>query len=73
MMLAISAASATRAAHGAPAVSWRGDTGTTPLPLTRPTVGLKPTRPLNEDGERIDPVGFGADRAGAKAGRGRNP
>src|ERR1700722_10569592 len=30
--------------------------GTTPLPLTTPTVGFNPTRPFNEDGERIDPL-----------------
>src|SRR5450631_409123 len=39
-----------------PAVSWRGEMGTTPLPLTIPTVGFKPTRPFNEEGERIEPL-----------------
>jgi len=30
--------------------------GTTPLPLTRPTVGLRPTRPFREEGERMEPL-----------------
>ncbi len=30
--------------------------GTTPLPLTTPTVGLSPTRPLMEAGERMEPL-----------------
>ena len=39
-----------------PAVSWRGEIGITPLPLTSPTVGLRPTSPLSEDGERMEPL-----------------
>src|ERR1700729_172445 len=42
--------------HMGPAVSCRGEMGTTPLPLTTPTVGLSPTRPLIEEGERMDPL-----------------
>src|SRR5438128_4029200 len=38
-----------------PAVSWLGAMGTMPDRLTRPTVGLMPTRALLLDGETIDP------------------
>src|SRR6476659_9199102 len=48
------AASATLRAIG-PAVSWVWEIGTIPVRLTRPTVGLKPTRPQLFDGETIDP------------------
>jgi hypothetical protein len=30
--------------------------GTTPLPLTNPTVGLKPTRPFSDAGDRMEPL-----------------
>ena len=52
---ASTAASAT-VRHMGPAVSWRGEIGTTPWPLTAPTVGLRPTRPLSEDGDRMEPL-----------------
>ena len=48
------AASATERAMG-PAVSCRGVMGTMPLPLTAPTVGLRPTMPFTEAGESIEP------------------
>src|SRR6202451_3994874 len=48
------AASATETAIG-PAVSWTGDSGTMPVLLTRPAVGLMPTTPQALDGETIDP------------------
>ena len=38
-----------------PAVSWAADTGTIPLRLTRPRVGLMPTTPQTFDGDTIDP------------------
>src|SRR3954454_5877995 len=38
-----------------PAVSWECEMGMTPDRLTRPTVGLTPTIPLLDEGERIDP------------------
>jgi hypothetical protein len=50
----IAAASATVRAIG-PAVSWLCAIGTIPLRLTRPRVGLMPTRPLVFDGDTIDP------------------
>jgi hypothetical protein len=30
--------------------------GTTPRPLISPNVGLSPTKPFNEEGERIEPL-----------------
>src|SRR5438046_2686253 len=48
------AASRTVRAIG-PAVSWLCAIGTMPLRLTRPSVGLMPTRPLVVDGDTIDP------------------
>ena len=30
--------------------------GTTPLPLTSPTVGFSPTKPFSEAGESMDPL-----------------
>ena len=48
------AASATETAIG-PAVSWTGDSGTMPVLLTRPAVGLMPTTPQALDGETIEP------------------
>src|ERR1700685_1790136 len=47
------AASATETAIG-PAVSWTGDSGTMPVLLTRPAVGLMPTTPQALDGETIE-------------------
>ena len=38
-----------------PAVSWLCEIGTMPLRLTRPSVGLIPTRPLVFDGDTIEP------------------
>ena len=38
-----------------PAVSWTGDSGTIPVRLTRPAVGLTPTTPQALDGETIEP------------------
>src|SRR5262249_57086665 len=49
-----SAASATVRAIG-PAVSWLCEIGIMPERLTRPTVGLIPTRPFADDGHTIDP------------------
>ena len=49
-----SAASATDLAIG-PTVSWVAETGTTPVRLTLPTVGLIPTSPETADGDRIEP------------------
>src|ERR1700679_1120143 len=46
------AASATETAIG-PAVSWTGDSGTMPVLLTRPAVGLMPTTPQALDGGTI--------------------
>ena len=37
-------------------MSWRGEIGTMPSPLTRPSVGLRPTTPLREAGARIEPL-----------------
>jgi len=48
------AASVTVRAIG-PSVSWLADSGMTPARLTRPMVGLIPTRPLQLEGETIDP------------------
>src|ERR1700761_535455 len=48
------AASATEAAIG-PAVSCARESGTMPVLLTRPRVGLRPTTPQALDGETIDP------------------
>ena len=48
------AASATETAIG-PAVSWTGDSGTMPVRLTSPAVGLTPTTPQALDGETIEP------------------
>src|SRR5881396_528081 len=48
------AASVTVRAIG-PAVSWVCEMGTIPLRLTRPTVGLMPTRPLADDGHTTEP------------------
>src|ERR1700723_4528551 len=48
------AASATETAIG-PAVSCTGDSGTMPVLLTRPRVGLTPTTPQALDGETIEP------------------
>src|SRR5487761_1725475 len=48
------AASATEAAIG-PAVSWASETGTMPVRLTSPVVGLIPTIPHALDGQTIDP------------------
>src|ERR1700733_16156217 len=48
------AASATETAIG-PAVSCTGDSGTMPVLLTRPAVGLMPTTPQALDGETIEP------------------
>src|SRR5580704_99346 len=48
------AASATVRAIG-PVVSWRCVMGPTPTPLTSPTVGFNPTRPLSDAGARIEP------------------
>src|ERR1700730_4881817 len=42
--------------HMGPAVSWRGEIGTMPWPLTAPTVGLRPTRPLSDAGDRMEPL-----------------
>ena len=39
-----------------PAVSWLGAIGTMPLRLTRPTVGLSPTRPFIAAGHRMLPL-----------------
>src|ERR1700749_4526769 len=49
------AASATDAAIG-PAVSWARDSGTMPVRLTRPRVGLRPTMPHALDGDTIEPA-----------------
>ena len=49
-----SAASATQLVIG-PAVSWAAETGTIPVRLTRPTVGLSPTTPQALAGDTIDP------------------
>ena len=54
MIPAMMAASVT-VRHMGPAVSWRGEMGTTPFPLTNPTVGLKPTRPFSDEGDRMEP------------------
>src|SRR5256885_11897194 len=48
------AASATVRVIG-PAVSWLCAIGTMPVRLTRPSVGLMPTRPLPVDGDTIEP------------------
>src|ERR1700733_10469659 len=48
------AASATVRVIG-PVVSWRRVMGTTPTPLTSPTVGFRPTRPFSDAGARIEP------------------
>ena len=48
------ATSATQRPMG-PAVSCRGERGTTPRPLTMPMVGFKPTSPLLAAGDRMDP------------------
>src|SRR5947209_4139355 len=41
--------------HIAPALSWVWEIGMMPLRLTRPTVGLMPTRPFEEDGHTMEP------------------
>ena len=38
-----------------PAVSWVWEMGMIPARLTRPTVGLRPTTPLTDDGQTTDP------------------
>ena len=48
------AASVTVRAIG-PAVSWLCEIGTMPARLTRPTVGLMPTTPFDEEGQTIEP------------------
>src|SRR3990170_6107401 len=48
------AASATERAIG-PAVSWEAAMGMMPRRLTRPTVGLMPTRPLTDAGQMMLP------------------
>ena len=48
------AASLTVRAMG-PAPSWVWEIGMIPVRLTRPTVGLIPTRQLAEDGQTIEP------------------
>src|SRR5581483_10326834 len=48
------AASATVRPNG-PTVSWLCAIGITPARLVKPTVGLIPTTPLIEDGQRIEP------------------
>src|SRR5215210_3019641 len=48
------AASVTVRAIG-PAVSWLCAIGMMPLRLTRPRVGLMPTRPQEEEGQTIEP------------------
>src|SRR5205823_745030 len=48
------AASATERANG-PTVSWLWEIGMTPARLVRPTVGLIPTTPFDEAGQRIEP------------------
>ena len=48
------AASATVRVIG-PAVSWLWAMGTMPERLTRPSVGLMPTRPLQEAGDVMEP------------------
>src|SRR5271165_394577 len=50
----IAAASATDFAIG-PAVSCTGDSGTIPVRLTRPAVGLMPTTPQALDGDTMEP------------------
>src|SRR5438045_5580123 len=54
MAASSAAASATVRAIG-PAVSWLCAMGTMPVRLTRPSVGLMPTRPLVAAGDTIDP------------------
>ena len=54
MALRIAAASATVRAMG-PAVSCEAAMGMIPERLTRPTVGLMPTIPQTEEGDRIEP------------------
>src|SRR5688500_15347878 len=54
MPLSNNAASATVRDIG-PAVSWDTEIGMMPLRLTRPTVGLSPTRPLTEAGQIMLP------------------
>src|SRR5580704_19095248 len=41
--------------HIGPAPSWLCEMGMMPVRLTKPTVGLIPTRPLLDDGHTIDP------------------
>src|ERR1700692_2276503 len=41
--------------HIGPAPSWLCEMGMMPVRLTRPTVGLVPTRPLLDDGQTIEP------------------
>ena len=48
------AASRTVRAMG-PAVSWVLEMGMMPLRLSRPTVGLRPTKPFTEDGDTTEP------------------
>src|SRR5690242_8476710 len=48
------AASRTVRAIG-PGVSWECEMGTTPVRLTRPTVGFTPTMPQVDDGHMIEP------------------
>src|SRR5687768_7538116 len=38
-----------------PAVSWLCEIGMMPLWLTRPTVGFRPTRPFDDDGQTTEP------------------
>src|SRR5688572_33136823 len=38
-----------------PAVSWLCEIGMMPLRLTRPTVGFRPTSPLEDDGQTTEP------------------
>src|SRR5579863_2851044 len=41
--------------HIGPAPSWLCEIGVMPVRLTRPTVGLMPARPLEDDGQTIEP------------------
>src|SRR5580692_5650783 len=49
-----------------PAVSWTGESGTMPVRLTRPAVGLMPTTPQALDGETIEPSVSVPTASGAK-------
>src|SRR5487761_1284596 len=66
------AASATEAAIG-PAVSWASETGTTPVRLTSPSVGLIPTIPQELAGQTIDLLVSVPMASGARPAAPANP